>query len=93
VLAFLCADLIVLPIVAIYRRYYGAAFATRISALMFITMALAALAVAGCFDALGLLPSGPRPTRAEVFGGVHVDAKLALNVLAVLVRGSSRPAF
>jgi uncharacterized membrane protein YraQ (UPF0718 family)/YHS domain-containing protein len=85
VLAFLFADLIVLPIVAIYRRYYGAAFAARITALMFVTMALAALIVAGVFKALGLLPSGPRPTRAEVFGGVHVDAKLALNVLAVVV--------
>src|SRR5881392_3234730 len=42
VLAFLFADLVVLPIVAIYRKYYGTRFALRIVALMFLTMMLAA---------------------------------------------------
>jgi hypothetical protein len=37
-LAFLFADLIVLPIVAIYRKYYGTRYAVRIVALMFVTM-------------------------------------------------------
>jgi uncharacterized protein len=45
VMAFLFADLIVLPIVAAYRKYYGWPFALRITALMFVTMVLAALAV------------------------------------------------
>src|SRR5207302_1522486 len=52
VLAFLFADLIVLPIIAIYRKYYGGAFALRIVVLMFAAMALAALIVAGLFSAL-----------------------------------------
>src|SRR3954466_10860328 len=38
VLAFLFADLIVLPIVVIYRKYYGTAFALRITLLMLVTM-------------------------------------------------------
>ena len=38
VMAFLFADLIVLPIIAIYRKYYGTPFALRITALMFVTM-------------------------------------------------------
>src|SRR5690242_4739574 len=63
VLAFLFADLIVLPIVLIYRKYYGTAFALRITALMLVTMVLAALVVAGVFSALGLAPEGPRPSR------------------------------
>jgi hypothetical protein len=85
VLAFLFADLIVLPIVAIYRKYYGTSFALRITALMFVTMALAGLAVGGLFDALGLIPSGPRPTRADIFGSVKLDYKLVLNVLGLAV--------
>jgi uncharacterized membrane protein YraQ (UPF0718 family)/YHS domain-containing protein len=85
VLAFLFADLIVLPILAIYRKYYGARFAARITALMFVTMAIAALIVNGIFSALGLLPSGPRPTRAQIFSQVHLDYKLALNLLGLLV--------
>ncbi|HEX3512059.1 MAG TPA: permease [Solirubrobacteraceae bacterium] len=87
VLAFLFADLIVLPILAIYRKYYGMPYAMRIAALMFVTMAMAALAVDGLFSAVGLVPSGTRPTRANVFGEVAVDYKLALNVLATAIFG------
>jgi YHS domain-containing protein len=48
---------------------------------MFVTMVIAALIVDGIFSALGLIPTGPRPTRADIFGSVQVDYKLALNVL------------
>ena len=85
VLAFLFADLIVLPILLIYRKYYGVAFTVRISALMLVTMALAALAVSGLFGALGLIPSGPRPTRDDIFGQITVNYKLFLNVLGLVI--------
>jgi uncharacterized protein len=85
VLAFLFADLIVLPILAIYRKYYGATFTVRITGLMFTTMVVAALIVDAIFSALGLIPTGPRPTRADIFSGIHVDYKLALNVLGVVI--------
>jgi uncharacterized protein len=85
VLAFIFADLIVLPILAIYRKYYGTAFALRITALMFITMVVAALVVDAAFGALGLIPTGPRPTRADVFGSIKLDYKLALNVLGLAI--------
>ena len=60
VLAFLFADLIVLPIMAIYRKYYGGRFALRITLLMFVTMVVAALLVTGLFSA-----ARPRPHRAS----------------------------
>ncbi len=85
VLSFLFADLIVLPIVAIYRKYYGTAFAVRIVALMFVTMVLAALVVAGLFSLIGAVPTGARPTRADVFGSVQVDYKLVLNLVGLAV--------
>ncbi|HEY0517634.1 MAG TPA: permease [Solirubrobacteraceae bacterium] len=85
VLAFLFADLIVLPILAIYRKYYGARFALRIAALMFVTIVLAALAVDELFGLAGLIPGGRRPSRSEVFGSLAVDYKLALNILGVTV--------
>ena len=80
VIAFLFADLIVLPIVAAYRKYYGTSYALRITALMLVTMVLAALIISGLFSALGLVPTGARPTRADVFSGIHLDYKLFLNV-------------
>jgi uncharacterized membrane protein YraQ (UPF0718 family)/YHS domain-containing protein len=85
VLAFLFADLIVLPILAIYRKYYGTRFTIRIAGLMFVTMVIAALVVDGIFGGLGLIPTGPRPTRADVFSSVHVDYKLALNLLGLVI--------
>jgi uncharacterized protein len=85
VLAFLFADLIVLPIVAIYRKYYGMAFALRITALMFVTMVLAAIVIELLFSALGLVPSGPRPSRHDVFGSVSLDYKLALNAVGAAI--------
>jgi uncharacterized membrane protein YraQ (UPF0718 family)/YHS domain-containing protein len=85
VLAFLFADLIVIPILLIYRKYYGGRFTVRITALMFVTMVIAALVVDALFSALGLIPSGPRPTRADIFGQVAVNYKLALNLLGTAI--------
>jgi uncharacterized membrane protein YraQ (UPF0718 family)/YHS domain-containing protein len=85
VLAFLFADLIVLPIVLIYRKYYGSRFAARIVALMLVTMVAAALLIDGLFSLAGLVPSGPRPTRSDVFGALALNYKFVLNVLALLV--------
>ncbi|HTB69407.1 MAG TPA: permease [Solirubrobacteraceae bacterium] len=84
VIAFIFADLIVLPIVAIYRKYYGTAFALRIVALMLVAIVLAALAIDGLFEAAGLVPH-VRPTRADVFGGVKLDYKLVANALGVAI--------
>jgi uncharacterized membrane protein YraQ (UPF0718 family) len=88
VLAFLFADLIVLPIIAIYRKYYGTRYALRIVALMFVTMVIAALIVDGLFNAAGLIPTGPRPSRGDIFGTITVNYKLVLNVLGLVVFGA-----
>jgi uncharacterized membrane protein YraQ (UPF0718 family)/YHS domain-containing protein len=83
VIAFIFADLIVLPIVAIYRKYYGRRFALRIVALMFVTMVGAALAVDGIFSAAGLVPTN-HPARSAVFMPIGLDYKAALNVLGII---------
>jgi uncharacterized protein len=85
VIAFLFADLIVLPIIAAYRKYYGSAFALRITALMFVTMVLAALMIDAIFGGVGLIPSGGRPSRSDIFGSVKVDYTLFLNIAALIV--------
>jgi uncharacterized protein len=57
VLAFIFADLIVLPILDIYRKYYGWRVAGFLLVVFYATMALSALIVEIVFDALGLVPS------------------------------------
>jgi uncharacterized membrane protein YraQ (UPF0718 family) len=85
VVAFIFADLIVIPIVLAYRKYYGTAFALRITALMFVTIVIAALVVDGLFGVVGLIPGGPRPTRTDIFGTVELDYKLVLNLGATAI--------
>src|SRR2546421_99693 len=84
VMAFIFADLIVLPIILAYRKYYGWQFALRITALMFATMVLAALVVDGLFSAAGLIPH-TRPSRNDIFGSVQLDYKLVFNVFGLIV--------
>ena len=84
VIAFIFADLIVLPIIAAYRKYYGTGFALRITALMFVVMVGAALVVDGLFSAAGIVPES-RPSTKDVFGSVAVDYKLVLNVVGLIV--------
>jgi uncharacterized membrane protein YraQ (UPF0718 family) len=85
VVAFIFADLIVLPIVLAYRKYYGTSFALRITALMFVTIVIAALVVDGLFGVFGLIPTGPRPTREDIFGSIGLDYKLFLNLFGTVV--------
>jgi uncharacterized membrane protein YraQ (UPF0718 family) len=82
VIAFIFADLVVLPIVVAYRKYYGWPFTARITALMLVTMVIAALIVDGIFSGLGLIPHA-RPSRGDVFGSVQVDYKLFLDLAAL----------
>jgi uncharacterized protein len=56
VLAFLYADLIVLPLLDVYRKYYGIRMAAYIFALFFVTMVISAIIMDGAFSALHLVP-------------------------------------
>ncbi len=87
VMAFIFADLIVLPILVVYRKYYGWSFTVRITALMFVTMVVAALIIDLAFGAVDLIPAS-RPSRGDIFGEVSFDYKLALNLLGLLIFGA-----
>jgi uncharacterized membrane protein YraQ (UPF0718 family) len=76
VLAFIFADLIVLPILDIYRKYYGWRMAGFLLVSFYATMVGAGLVVEFLFDVLGLIPS---ERDAKV-----VEASVALNYTTVL---------
>jgi uncharacterized protein len=57
VLAFIFADLIILPILDIYRRYYGWRMAGFILVSFYVTMVAAGLVVEFLFQGLGLVPT------------------------------------
>lgn len=56
VIAFLFADLIIVPLINIYRKYYGGKVATILFFVFYAAMSLAALAVEGIFAALHWIP-------------------------------------
>jgi uncharacterized protein len=56
VISFIFADLIILPIVNIYRRYYGWRTSLYLLVTSYAAMVLAGLVIAGIFQALGLAP-------------------------------------
>jgi uncharacterized membrane protein YraQ (UPF0718 family) len=57
VVSFIFADLIVLPILDIYRKYYGGRVALYILGTFYITMAAAGYAIELLFGALGIIPT------------------------------------
>jgi uncharacterized protein len=80
VLAFLYADLIVLPLLDVYRRYYGWKMAAYIGAIFYATMVLAALAMDVLFNALGWIPARNPNIRAEVMQ-FNLDYTFWLNLV------------
>ena len=76
VIAFIYADLIVLPIIDIYRKYYGWKTALLIVAVFYIAMVGAALIVEFVFHFLGLIP---QHRAAQI-----VETSIAFNYTTVL---------
>jgi len=57
VISFIFADLIILPIVNIHRRYYGRRVSLYLLVVSYVAMALAGLVIELVFQALGLVPA------------------------------------
>lgn len=66
VLAFLYADLIVIPLLDAYRRYFGWKAAAYIGILFYVTMVLTSILMDLAFSALGFVPKPNPNIRAEV---------------------------
>ncbi|SRR6266540_662252 len=76
VIAFIYADLIVLPIIDIYRKYYSWKVAGLIVGIFYVAMAAAAIVVEFLFDGFGLIPEH-RSTRI-------VETSISFNYTTVL---------
>jgi uncharacterized membrane protein YraQ (UPF0718 family) len=65
VVAFIFADLIILPILNIYRKYYGVRMALVIAGTFYATMVIAGYAVELIFGGFGLIPTERTATVAD----------------------------
>src|SRR5206468_6549216 len=90
VMAFIFADLIILPILDIYRRYYGRRMAGFLLVTLYASMVVAGLVVGFAFEWLGLVPS-TRDANVEdaaaafTWGPTTYLNLVAIGVSAVLV--------
>jgi uncharacterized protein len=87
VLAFIFADLIVLPILDIYRKYYGWRMAGFLLATFYATMVGAGLIVEFVFDGLGLTPTGrdAKVVKASVTWNYTTMLNIVFLTLAALL--------
>ena len=83
VVSFIFADLIIIPILVIYRKYYGTRMMLTLLGIFYATMVAAGYVVEFGFGALGLIPA----TRAArvVQSGVTWNYTTILNIVFLLV--------
>jgi len=83
VIAFIFADLIIIPILIIYRKYYGTRMMLTILGIFYATMVLAGYAVEFLFGGLGLIPSERAAKVAET--GIQWNYTTVLNIIFLLL--------
>jgi uncharacterized membrane protein YraQ (UPF0718 family) len=86
-IAFIFADLIILPILNIYRKYYGWKMAAFLFATFYASMAVAALIVELIFAALGLVPAqrNARVIEAAITWNYTTWLNIAFLILAAVL--------
>jgi uncharacterized membrane protein YraQ (UPF0718 family) len=85
VMAFIFADLIVLPILNIYRKYYGGRMSLFLLATFYAAMAAAGLIVELLFRLFGLIPEERHAKVVEA--SVQLNYTTVLNVAFLVLAG------
>jgi uncharacterized membrane protein YraQ (UPF0718 family) len=83
VVSFIFADLIVLPVLDIYRKYYGGRVALYILVTFYITMAAAGYLVEWLFGALGIIPINR--TVSLITEAPSLNYTSALNIIFLII--------
>jgi uncharacterized membrane protein YraQ (UPF0718 family) len=87
VVAYLYGDLLVIPLISAYRKYYGGRTAFYITLVFFLSMVGAGLIVDLLFNALGLVPHGARPPSVVRMAGFAWNYTTWLNIPALMLAG------
>ncbi len=87
VIAYLYGDLLVIPLLSAYRKYYGGRTAFYLALVFFLSMIGAGLIVDLLFNALGLVPHGARPASVVRMAGFSWNYTTWLNMPALLLAG------
>ena len=83
VVAFIFADLIIIPILLIYRKYYGTKMMLTILGIFYVTMVLAGYVTEFLFGGLGLIPATRKAKVAAT--GITWNYTTVLNIIFLLL--------
>src|SRR5215510_14762182 len=83
VISFIFADLIIIPILVIYRKYYGTRMMLTLLGIFYVTMVLGGYIVEFLFGGLGLIPAERTANVAEV--GIQWNYTTVLNIVFLLL--------
>jgi uncharacterized membrane protein YraQ (UPF0718 family) len=83
VVSFIFADLIILPILDIYRKYYGWKVMSYILVTFYVTMAAAGYVVEFLFAALGIIPQNRNV--AAITEGMQWNYTTVLNIIFLII--------
>ena len=87
IIAFVYADLITIPVLNVYRKYYGWKIMLYILGVFFVTMAFTGFLMELLFDALGIVPDlagGETATEQTYF---ELNYTFYLNIIAFALSG------
>ncbi len=88
VVAFIYADLLVVPLIIIYGKYYGVRAAVWIVGIFFTAMVVAGIVIDLIFSALGLIPGGAREPSAVEHTNISWNYTTWLDLIALVVFGA-----
>jgi uncharacterized protein len=83
VISFIFADLIIIPILVIYRKYYGTRMMLALLGIFYVTMVLGGYIVEFLFGGLGLIPAERTAKVAEA--GIQWNYTTVLNIIFLLL--------
>jgi uncharacterized membrane protein YraQ (UPF0718 family)/YHS domain-containing protein len=84
VITFIFADLLALPLVLVYRKYYGLRLTLRLVAWFYVVMVAAGLLVEGIFGAFGAIPTSRPETIVDAHFSWNYTTYLNIVFLGVL---------
>lgn len=87
VISFIFADLIIIPIINIYRKYYGWKMALRLTGILYVAMVITGFVIEGLFQLLGLndLERNAKVLEASVSWNYTSVLNIAFLILTALI--------
>ena len=88
VISFIYADLLVIPLILIYLKYFDRRATLYIVSIFYVSMVAAGVIVDLIFAAAGLIPTGARPASAIEHATITWNYTTWLDIVAIIVSGS-----